>query len=225
MYGVNHYLDIMKEQFACLKSSGVYDECVDVSVGFIGDIAALKQAKEFLKQYPKASIKSYSPNEKEYEFLTLRLLKHDADVSRLFFALYIHTKGVTYPSTHEAFYGGQFWRHYMNDFVIKRWRQHYNALCMKEYGYDCSGCKVIPKRKSASGRTHISGNFFWANSEYVKTLKSLNRAENRFEAEMWVTSNEPIIYTNCNLFVDYNMRHENYEQYISSLKTLSDYQL
>ena len=133
-------------------------------------------------------------------------------------------KGVSYGKEHEMYEGGKFWLDYMTDWIITKWRNNYKALNMKFRGYDIAGVKIIPARESPSKRVHASGNWWMANSEYIKSLRkieTLNRVD-RFESEMWAFSGQPIIYMPCNLFIDYLVKG-NYADFIKNYKELNEF--
>jgi hypothetical protein len=66
--------------------------------------------------------------------------------------------------------------------------------CVEALNYaDTAGVNI---RTYARVKVHFSGNFWWANSSYIKTLKELTeeayeREVNRWDAEFWIGSNEP----------------------------------
>lgn len=224
-YMVNHYLEVVDEIFNKLTSSGLYEQCSKVYVGCLGSSEELKKLQTYLSKYPKVEIAAYSNNEKEYEFFTLRVLKKHCDESKeKFFALYCMTKGVSYGKEHELYEGGKFWLDYMIDWNITKWRKNYKALNMKFRGYDISGVKVIPARESPSNRVHFSGNWWMANSDYIKSLRKIEtlNKNDRWEAEMWSTSGQPIIYMPCNLFIDYMVKG-NYYDFIKNYSELNDF--
>jgi hypothetical protein len=223
---VNHWQDIVREQLDTIKSSGIPYETVNI--GALGEQSQLEILQKIIREYENVGIRRYSTDIKQYEYFTLRTLKEDSDkATEKFYGAYIHVKGVSYPPEHDAHFGGYFWRSYMMHFTIREWQKNYRALDLKYMGYDLCGCKVVPKRVSPSEHTHFSGNFFMFNSEYVRSLKPIESLDttNRFHAENWITSGEPIIYLNCNLFVDYFARHKDYDEFMNNYKDLPDFVL
>lgn len=196
---INKYVDIISEQLDIILKSELYESVEYISAVCSGNINELAKVSELFVQYPKIRIQ-HTPNIKDYEFPTLEVLKHTADSNPEFFIFYFHTKGVSYPD-HQ---GGKHWRDYMNHYVLKKWRDNVYKL---KAGYSTCGVKLVPK---GSFPLHYSGNFWWTNGSYVKTLRpieSLNK-NNRFDAEMWICSNNPITATLCQTFVDYNTKGE-----------------
>lgn len=226
-YMVNHYLEVMEEILGRIQSSGLMDACHKIYIGCLGTASEQVRLTLFLEKYPKAVIAGYDANPLLYEFFTLKILKKHCDESPdKFYALYLMTKGVSYGKTHDMYVGGKFWMDYMIDWNINHWEQMYKALNMKYRGYDLCGVKVVPGRESPSSRTHFSGNWWWANSEYIQSLSRIETLNNklRHEAEMWSTSNQPIIYMPCNLFIDYLVKGDYYE-FIKNYSELNEFVL
>lgn len=117
--------------------------------------------------------------------------------------LYMHSKGITsverllnlkqYPKFINTFH----WRKFMESAVIERHEECFKALAEGDTistNYDEWPCP------------HYSGNFWWANSDYIKTLESpkdnvwwesykqkypdLNTLPDRIVAEMWIGSGQ-----------------------------------
>jgi hypothetical protein len=209
----------------CIVSCGLYEECQDINICFLGTDEALKETMDYLKEYPKATLRYFSTNGSEYEFATLKVLKKDCDEAKeLFYGFYIHTKGCSY--TEEKFkIAGKVWRDYLMDYIITKWRNNYKALNMKYMGYDLCSVKCVPARVSPSGRTHGSGNFFAFNSEYVRSLRKVEtlNQKDRFESEMYIWQGQPIIYMPCNLFIDYLNQQTSYADFIKNYKELNEF--
>ncbi len=177
---LNDYLDITKYLFDKVVESGLHDACEGIYIGCLGDENELPKFKELIAKYPKAQIVDYSPDKGQWELFTIQHLKKDADTLPKFYAWYFHSKSVTYPingdgdtKTPAHKRSEIFWRDSMAHELITRWEVCYKAMDMPEYGYDVCGSRMIPKRASASIYSHASGNFWAANSEYIKTLNRL----------------------------------------------------
>lgn len=193
---MNEYMRIVSEQLMLMRSSGLFDRVKEIRVGVTGSAKNKDSLEQFFAPFEKISIVAHSEDHAVYEFLTLKELKKTADLKD-FYGFYIHTKGVSWPG-HE---GGKYWRDYMNHYNLTQWR---DALDRLRLGYDTCGVKMVNGRFPL----HYSGNFFWFNSEYIRRLKpisSLNQKD-RFNAEMWPCSGQPICATLCQDFVDYNTK-------------------
>jgi SAM-dependent methyltransferase len=92
--------------------------------------------------------------------------------------LYLHTKGVTHSKPNFTA-----WRKYMTYFNVEQMNKCIAAL------NDNDTCGVDLRHGPV---THYSGNFWWANSSYLLTLKNVNELphviSHRHKAEFWVCS-------------------------------------
>jgi len=169
-------------------------------IGAAGEGEDVVALQSIIAPYPKIKILNHS-HIADYEFPTLALIERQAAKDPCYI-YYSHTKSVSYPADHPAYVGGRTWFDYMEYFNCINYK---NAVKVLDFGYDAYGVKIVKRRDSPSKRTHYSGNSWWANGEYIKTLPavaSLDRAD-RFEAEMWLGENGGVLYSPCQLFVDY----------------------
>jgi len=220
---LNHWEDIVREQLQQVVKSGFYNECDLVYVGVLGN--DLEKVKEIFADEKVYRAEFYHHIDiKRYEFHTLRILKKVCNESPLFYGAYIHDKACSYPTDPNK-NAGKVWRDYLMHWTIGEWRQNYKALNMKFLGYDLCAIKIIPARVSPSNRTHSSGNMWMFNSEYIRSLVEIDELDtaNRFEAEMWAFSGQPIIYMPCNLFIDYLNRQKSYEDFVNNYPEYKDH--
>lgn len=173
IYGINSYYSIVIDQLRILLTSGLYDRCEDISIGFIG-FPEEKQLfeKYVLSQYPKLKIRYYSNNPSDYEFPTLKLIEQDKGD---YVGFYFHTKAITRPFETVI----NHWRHFLNENVIADWQLHYENVCN---GYGVSSVNYL------ESPDHFSGNFWWFNRKYIDRLPKIDTLDktNRFYAEQWV---------------------------------------
>ena len=137
------------------------------------------------------------------ENVTMRDIYNDS-LNEDFQILYIHTKGITSVDNHlkrgnvDVFRNYYYWRQFLNWGVIERWPE----ACRLLERYDIVGVNYFNQPAS-----HFSGNFWWANSSYIRTLPDpstiewwnelqsrtldswLKTAPARFRDEMWPCSN------------------------------------
>ena len=99
------------------------------------------------------------------------------------YVYYFHLKGVSKPDGNKL---GSPWRgcrDYMDHFIIgPKWRNVYEKI--KSGDWNCSGVHLLIGHII---EPHFSGNFWWANSRYIRKLihpNVLNHAS-RIEAESW----------------------------------------
>lgn len=121
-----------------------------------------------------------------------------------FHVLYLHAKGITSVDNHlkngnvNVFKNYYYWRKFLEWGVIERWNECVELLNR----YDAVGVNYFD-----SPAPHYSGNFWWANSSYIRTLPDpstiewwkdlqqrttdswLKTAPDRFRDEMWLCSN------------------------------------
>lgn len=177
-----HWYSIVMDQLRILLTSGLYDECEEISIGCIGSPSEKAFLEKFVvTPYPKLKIKYYSENPLEYEFPTLRLIEKDESQ---YVGFYFHTKGVTRPFESVI----NHWRAYLNETVINFWREHRERV---ENGYDVSSVNYL---KSPN---HFSGNFWWFNRKYINNLPELSTLDhkNRFHYEQWICMGNPNFYS------------------------------
>lgn len=195
---LNHYLEVINNQLNLLLESGLYEKADNIFVGCTGE--SIEKVEELFRPHKKIKILSHSKEHTVFEFLTLRILHDKAKSEKPFYGFYLHTKGVSYPNQpHRE--GGDYWRDYMNHFLITRWEDNVKKL---DEGYETSGVKFIKD----GFPPHYSGNFFWFKSDYAKKLAPITRlnTKDRYSAEMWLCSNNPKVANLCDLFVDYKTR-------------------
>ncbi len=173
IYAVNHWYSVVVDQLRILLTSGLYDACESISVGFIG-FAEDKQLFDRLivRQYPKFDVRHYSNEPSEYEFPTLKLIEDDQGD---YVGCYFHTKAVTRPFEPII----NHWRHWLDESIINRWSTHYENVCN---GYDASSVNYM------QSPDHFSGNFWWFNRKYIDRLPKIDTLDktNRYHAEQWI---------------------------------------
>jgi hypothetical protein len=198
VYQVNNWKEIISNQIALMEASGLLELIDRVYIGFvlpssatyledtkIEGICSLSNKIEVLYQIPYPEL---------YEFLTLSFLQKMSNRmhanAKIF---YIHTKGVT--KNKQCM---KDWRSMLEYFVIERWMNCLNGLESNDVaginwhlgeGYmgatkkKCGGVEVTP---------HFSGNFWWANTSYIKKLPSIYPGiGNKYMCEFWIGKAKP----------------------------------
>ena len=113
--GFGEWKSIFDEQYSLIKTSGLYDKCEEVRVGFLGQEGALDAYVE-----DKFKIVYSSENIQEYERPTINKLLSDAKkTNEEYYILYIHTKGCLGKTT-SGIKGQYYWRQMMNYWMIRR---------------------------------------------------------------------------------------------------------
>ena len=196
---INNYLDIVKDQIELIVKSELYDRIDNLYIGCLGKKNELINLLALIAPYDKISVEAYNHDILKYEFFTLDILHFESQNSDKFYGFYIHTKGCSYPGNE----GGKYWLDYMNYYNLTHWKEAVKNL---DVGYYTYGVKLIPSSNPPVFNMHYSGNFFWFNSEYTATLDNIESLDNknRYNAETWICSGQPLAATGCQLFVDYN---------------------
>ncbi|WP_462247688.1 hypothetical protein [Ekhidna sp.] len=158
------------------------------------------EQKHLIDEIPEHSyIKHYAKEgDVGYELPTLQLLWERCESLKENTPIcYVHTKGVTTPKAKNR----RLWRETLNYWNLRRWKD--NLSLLKEF--DTSGARAFNFQVNDIALPHYSGNFWWANSDYIKKLESPeNYIENfgvsynpdnsdpkRFGCEFWIGSGNP----------------------------------
>ena len=179
VYLKSGYSRILLDKFKKFKNSGLYDKANKFYLTLFGDDIGLHS--EFLNElkevYPKI----------EYAVITNQAFRNEPDTLNFMLKkakeytentpmLYLHTKGVSYANPYIK-KNIDAWVRYLDLYVINKWEE--NILSLKTN--DVSG----PFFCDGDDNKHFQGNFWWANSDYIKGLpvisefnsKKLNRGE------------------------------------------------
>jgi SAM-dependent methyltransferase len=172
----------VNEQLGLLKKTGLSEKakvnmCITMPLGLIGKLKMGEGEyveKEYnqlvteyiIRKYPFANILTIRDNEKHepiYEGQTLKEL-YDYSLKNGGYVLYFHNKGVTNKSYIEHALVGEDknWRQYMQKHCIERWE---DCIAKMEEGYDAVGANYYKNYYP------FAGNFWWAKTDYIKTLK------------------------------------------------------
>ena len=127
---------------------------------------------EKIWNHPKIEITFYSENIKLHEYPGIEMVKkisfnHPCDK-----ILYFHSKGITRKNAADD------WVAYLEYFNIE------NYKIVTEYldnGYDAVSVEYLKKPKP-----HFSGNFWWANCNYINKLKLPNQESKRHDFEFFI---------------------------------------
>ena len=162
----------LSEHFMALEASGLIGLLDYVGVGIVGPSAAIGEVEAVLP----VGVEVVTRAETGFEQATLDCIPRIPD-GPLFYA---HTKGAGNVSGRQ-----DAWRRTMTWFNVMEHRSMLGAL----RSHDTAGIWWIPE--SAHPRPHYQGNFWWANSEYVKRLRFPVPAFSRWEAELWLGTGNP----------------------------------
>jgi hypothetical protein len=170
---VNNWADVLSDLLFKIHDSGLYSHIDKIRCCILGDPTT---HLHLLKSDPKIEIVDTDPNIHLFEPFTMNRLYNDAkNSSEPFYALYLHTKGI---------------RHYGNNPNVVDW---VNYLCYFNIYHYAKCMDVLRANFSTVGVNlhkspvlHYSGNFWWANSEYIKTLDTCILSSYN-APEFWIT--------------------------------------
>jgi len=212
VYLKSGYTHILLNKFKKLKASGLYEKTNKIYLPLFGD--DFDSHSEFLNElkdvYPKIEYSLITNQEFKNEPDTLNfMLKKAKEYSTNTPMLYLHTKGLSY--THPIIKRNvEAWVRYLDLFVINKWEECVKAL---EENDAAGGLYVYQDPK------HFSGNFWWANSDYLKTLPRLNSHNiNQYNrGEFWILSNTDKVYS-----VQDNTPQDRYQNYVMNENDFPD---
>ena len=173
-----HWQTIYQSQMGTLWLTGLADAAQDVFICCNGDMDQVAG--------PPGAICLQNPSSND-ETPTLRKLKAWCVDNPDTGVLYFHSKGVSFLGTPRAPFLED-WRANMEYFVLHNWETCIDYL---EEGYDIVG--INWQTDTGYGkRPHFSGNFWWANSNYIAKLTDeyLDNFD-RYHREFWIGTGEP----------------------------------
>lgn len=187
VYLKSGYSRILIDKFKKFKSSGLYEKANKIYLTLFGDIEIHSEfLNDFKDMYPKI----------EYAVIANAVFNNEPDTLNLMIKkaneyeqntpmLYLHTKGLSY-SNPDLKKNVDAWVRYLDLYVINKWEECVDSL--KEN--DAAGGFYVEDPK------HFQGNFWWANSDYIKNLPKITN-ENVSEynrGEFWILSQTDKVY-------------------------------
>ena len=127
----------------------------------------------------KIQIINYSDDVNLFEIPTINLIRTFCEYNDNCEILYLHTKGVTCPNSKNV----SDWKNMMTHFLVNKCTDCFELLKK----YDTVGCNY-----TEAPHKHYSGNFWWANSNYIKRLSKIPCDSKRHDAEWWILSNDTV---------------------------------
>ena len=171
IFGETSGIQIFKDQISYIKESGLYDKLDYIFVTLLGKNALLTHDYKIKLIY-------YSENISEWELPHMKRIQYfSQNISKNIKILQIHTKGVTCkPHAYE-------WRKYLEYYLIEK-----NEICLRELdNFKCVGVNHhFYYNNENKYRNHFSGNFWWANSSYMKNLENIEITDDRWVIEHWL---------------------------------------
>ena len=177
-YLVNDWKSIVQEQIELLTDYGLYEACSHITLVAIGEHSDIRSLRKGLQKYDKIII--YPVSKRDHyrgERVTLSLLYEDCmSTKENYPVLYFHTKGITHMNTPTAA-----WRQLLGYYNLYLWKACVHAL----KSADTVGAlyRIEPERRQ------YDGNFWWANSHFIKKLADPNdMPTDRQMDERWIGS-------------------------------------
>ncbi|TCP70626.1 hypothetical protein [Baia soyae] len=208
VFEINNWMEIVKRQIGRLRLSGLYEKLDSIYISFVTERADDEEHIESIVNEIGLLAKSDDtmkirvvPQTYDFERSTLKWLHQYCNESpHNVQILYMHTKGVARFGTFvEPFVRD--WVHLMESVLVD-----HHEMCLKHLGsVDACGVNYLP-----SPKPHFSGNFWWANSEYIKKLDK-EIGSDYLAPEMWLLSHHQSKF--CCLF---HSEVNHYEQPFSS---------
>jgi len=212
VYQVHNWSEIMEQQLYRIKKSSLFNKMEKLYVGVIGKepVRALGKKIEIIYQIDKPKL---------YESLTLTCLHLNSHTfnGQVF---YTHTKGVSRNSPQPQ----TDWRKMMEHFIIDRHKE-----CLKELNkndvvginWHLGNGHMNAKIKFAEGAKvtpHFSGNFWWANTDYIKKLPILFPLKSRYDCEFWIGKAVPKIAELWHTGIHHHRKTYEESEYIGKIK-------
>ena len=185
-YCRNHYSKIILDKIQKFRASGLFDAMDRLYIGFSGVRESDREFMDDLKSFSsKISIMDYTWRQKfpDSECETLNLMKFRAEMSdKNIPMMYCHTKGVSHQHP-ELIRRMSAWTRYLDLYTIHNWKENVEAL----NNHDAAGGNWI------HNPSHYSGNFWWTNSNFLKTLPYLTQdnVKNLNRGELWIGLGDP----------------------------------
>jgi hypothetical protein len=205
------WLTLLKTQVAKLHKFSLINSGSSgtESLVYLCAVGPKKEYNRMPQLHPRIIPIHISDNIHDYEHPTIEKL-HNMAKEEDFYCFYFHTKGVSLPlykndkeklaerfhkphivkrfgkpSYDELAKNTLHWRLFLEYFTIQKWTD--NVLFLERF--DCVGPRWIKE-----GFPHFSGNFWWANSEYLRKLESVytfpfTQKDYRFRSEAWIGQN------------------------------------
>jgi hypothetical protein len=144
----------------------------------------------------KFEVINCSENTQLFETPTINLIKDFSEKSSNCYVLYLHTKGISYSNEDEKIND---WINYMLYFLVTQYKLCISVL---DNSYDTVGCnysndldKECFKYTHPFPPPHYNGNFWWANTNYLRRLPSLPMDQiERNAPEFWLFKNNPSFF-------------------------------
>ena len=182
MNGVSGIM-VASEMHGRILQSGLYARTDLIKVAVVGDIAQIHPLCELLSPYRKYSVELFSQDLTLWEWPTLDMFKRDCEAGLEGHVWYLHTKGASQAGREKTPYNMHVYRN------VAAWRGHMfdkvAGISRVPEGYVAAGSFL--RQHHEVGR-HFSGNFWWATTDYIRSLPVVPTEERelRVLSETWI---------------------------------------
>jgi len=168
IYAIDGVESIIDEQLSLIKKHFDFPYILNVGISIAEDNTSIDY---IINKFEKIRDVRCKGN----EFVTLDLIEKDKQkFGDSDYILYIHTKGASKQNLENIVS----WRHLMNYFNIEKYKNIFKIF--EKTDYNTYGVLL-----GTAGKWKLySGNFWWAKSSYLKTIKMDGVRKNRFNAEV-----------------------------------------
>jgi len=213
-----NWCDLVQEQLSRVFESGLYDKIESLNIILLcSDKSNLEWLLNLTSKFEKIKV-ILDENEYLAERTTLsRINEFAKEREENEMILYMHTKGISYFLEEDYSLSGSFrrkqiaWRKYMEHFNINLWK---NAEVVLSSGlWDSYGVNLREANDYYGYHIHYSGNFWWATTKYLSSLKKeyfledLGRKDDRVYSEFWIGSGD-----NARMYEAHNSNVNHYEK-------------
>lgn len=214
VYMINNWDEILKDIINSLRKFGLLEKArMKIGAVFNGNENLEDKLKDILKEESNIEIAFVRPNGGYGESETMSLMKDECSSMEECYVLYLHAKGVTHHLT-EREAPVKSWRKMMEYFLIENWEKCIEKLVN---GYDCCGINYQKHVGNIEGKLQsiniFNGNYFWAQSDYIKKLNTKKLFEHRYSPENWICSLEHKAWSFYNSPININLYYECNNEY------------
>lgn len=186
IYADGKWTTPVKEHLSAYTKSGLAARS-ELRIGLVGSPTNRESAKEFITR-SRVSFEVHAEAPTGWEQITLDRIDLSEDAR----ILYCHTKGAAFQNQLSVP-----WRRSMTEALVSNWRLPVYILEMgvPEQGIppvDAVGCYWMPF--NGGPPRHFSGNFWWANTDYLRRLPRPVAVTSRWDAEMWIGQGNGLMY-------------------------------
>lgn len=178
--------EVVREQVETMTATGLVDAASEIIIGVNGDEESGMLGSVIFPEKARMVLHGLQCRN---ECRTIAEMEKWLTTHPDWHVLYLHTKGATNHCELNVR-----WRRCMMRGCVSRWQECVNSL---ERGYEAVGVHWAPHMGVHLDQHYFAGTFFWATSNFLRTLPSIyerarikesgiDSVESRYEAEVWI---------------------------------------